>query len=396
MVDKRSKMERATVVQTCTPYAPSTFSRTNVFTYGTWQEVDLSKQQKGTFIPGIYRANTVKMEKYKGWGDFTRLTEPIISSGRRLQVYGDIAAVYLCGFDTSWFLYLRGIRPWQSSLAGLSVQRAYAQMNEADLDVGVMLGELTETVGGLLNPLSALRKFLKQLRKLQRNSPLERGADTLDMLSGSWLEWRYGIMPLIYSIQDIIKHVNSQIAAIDGKIFRKRGSTKHRAIEKGTISSSEGHLYFSGERIADIEEKYTTSLFYNVLQPKDMFETLGLRWADLPSILWELTKLSFVWDWVISVGSWIASLEVNPNRTLFGSCTSQKVRVCCDYRLTSCKMYNVTPVPTGSNEFRFTYERLERKLNQPLPLGPVVNRELLSFKRQVDAAALIWGKLRQI
>lgn len=203
-------------------------------------------------------------------------------------------------------------------------------------------------------------------------------------------------MPLIYSIQDIIKHVNSQISAIDGKIFRKRGSTKHRAIEKGTISSSEGHLYFRGERIADVEEKYTTSLFYNVKQPKDMYETLGLRWADLPSILWELTKLSFVWDWVISVGFWIAFLEVNPNRTIVGFCISQKVRVSCDYRLILCKMYNVIPVLIGSNEFRFTYERLERKLNQPLPLGPVVNRELLSFKRQVDAAALIWGKLRQI
>lgn len=384
-METRNQMYSAVEHQSITGYSPPTFDYSSVV-LGRWQSVDRSKQQSGVFVPGIFRANAVKMEKRESACDWCNRTEPVTHSNRNLTVEGNLAAISL---PTRWS-YLSANYPWKSSSAGLSLQRAYASMLEADLDVGVMLGELRETLAGLANPLSAARTFIRQLRKglRKRNTALL----TLDMLGGSWLEWRYGIMPLIYSISDIIKHVNSQISAIDGKLFRKRGRSKYSGQYIERPQTTRGHIYYGSTWVEDYTEKYVTSIFYRVPQAPTWSESLGLQLQNIPSIVWELTTLSFVWDWFFSIGLWIKSLEPLMNRNFIGSSTSQKVEVQITNTLTKAKMYNVVPVPTGENVFRCTYSKLERRVNQALPLGPVITGESLSLKRQIDAISLLWGR----
>lgn len=54
-------------------------------------------------------------------------------------------------------------------------------------------------------------------------------------------------------------------------------------------------------------------------------EYLGLNPASTPEIIWELTRLSFVVDWVFSVGPWLGSYRVQPRIEILGNTVSTKI-----------------------------------------------------------------------
>lgn len=269
-------------------------------------------------------------------------------------------------------------------------------MNETALDVGVMLGELRETLAGLANPLTALREYARLANRLGKRGKRPRGSDTLNMLSGSWLEWRYGIQPLILSIQDIIEHVQSQALALQGKLLRKGGKVKFEKNYSISGGSAPGSYYLYGDVDINVKTKYRSVVFYNVTRPLSWQETYGMDFGSLPSIAWELATLSFVWDWFFSVGDWLGSLKTSDARTVLGSTTSQKSTVVATAKPTMIRFLNTVDSKCSGGELQITYEKLDRRINQPLPLGPVVNREALSLKRQVDALTLLWQSMPKI
>jgi hypothetical protein len=351
----------------------------------------------GKFVPGVFRVNPVVLEKHVSLGTPARSTGTDVYGANKGTINGHVAAhimnaCVMSPLSSNWYFYTQ----WDSTAAGHSLQKAYASMNEAALDVGVMLGELRETLAGLANPLTALRDYAKLANKLGRQGKRPKGSDTLNMLSGSWLEWRYGIQPLILSIQDIIEHVRSQALALQGKLLRKGGKVKYEKQFSVSGGSYPGSYYLYGDVDIEVKTKYRSVVFYNVTRPLSWQETYGMNLGSLPGIAWELATLSFVWDWFFSVGDWLGSLKTSDARTVLGSTTSQKSTVVATARPTKIRFYNAVDAKCSPGELQITYEKLDRRINQPLPLGPVVNREALSLKRQVDALTLLWQSMPKI
>lgn len=359
---------------------------------GTKQSIS-ALNNVGKFVPGTFRANPVVLEKFVALGEPTRSSGEDSYYGYKCRIDGHVGAMLAnsmsmlaaspnYGFYTSW----------DATAAGHSLQKAYAAMKEAELDVGVMLGELRETIEGLRNPASALRKYVSDWNKMSKRGKRPKMSDKLNMLSGSWLEWRYGIQPLILSIQDIIEHVQSQSLAMQEKMLRQRGKVEYERCYKVTGTAGPGVYTAEGSTQIDVKHKYVSKVFYTLTRPLTWQERYGLDALSIPGIALELTRLSFVWDWFFSVGDWLSSITPSDARTVHGSVTSQKSTVVSTTRVGAIKVAN-KPAKASGGLYEVTYEKLDRRINQPLALTPLVNRQALSLKRTIDGISLLWQSM---
>lgn len=364
---------------------------------GTYQSIS-ALNNAGSWKPGVFRANAVVIKK------LTSLCSPGSSVGidKYLNNKGTLSGQVHAHLTNalSWSPMSGNFdlcTAWDSVAAAASLQSALAKMNSADLDLGVMLGELRETISGLARPMAALREYVGLWNKLKKTGKSPRMTDTLNMLSGSWLEWRYGITPLISDISAIIEHVKQQSLLLDGKLLRKRAKV---VIPDKTLKNSgstmPGVYLLTGTVSVEVKTKCVTSVFYTLTRPLTFGETYGLTLGSIPVIAWELTPLSFVWDWFFGVGDWLQSCNTSGARSFCGSSTSQKSTVVVRTSLDSVKFYGQANSSFMGGSHVTTFEKLERRVNQSVALGPQINRNALSVKRQVDALSLIWQRMPKL
>jgi len=364
---------------------------------GTYQSIS-ALNNAGSWKPGVFRANAVVIKKIASVcmpGSMVGVDKYLANKGE-LQGHVHASLTTALGWaplssNLDW------CTQWDQIAAASSLQNALAKMNSAELDLGMMLGELRETISGLAKPLSALRDYIKLWNKLKQLGRSPRMTDRLNMLTGSWLEWRYGIMPLISDISAIIEHVRAQSVLLDGKLLRKRSKVviPERNL-KVSGSTYPGYYQITGTVNVEVKTKYVTSVFYTLTRPLTFGETYGLTLGSLPSIAWELTPLSFVWDWFFGVGNWLQSCNTSGARSFCGSTTSQKSTVVVRTTIDNAKFYGVVNSSFRGGSHITTFEKLDRRVNQAVAISPQYNRAALSVKRQVDALSLIWQRLPKL
>lgn len=364
---------------------------------GTYQSIS-ALNNAGSWKPGTFRANAVVIKKATSVcmpGSMVGVDKYLTNKGE-LQGHVHPAVTTALGW-TPLGSNLDWCTQWDQIAAAASLQNALAKMNTAELDLGMMLGELRETISGLAKPLSALRDYIRLWNKLKQSGRSPRMTDTLNMLTGSWLEWRYGIVPLISDISAIIEHVKAQSVLLDGKLLRKRSKvvipTKSLKFSGSTYP---GYYQITGTVSVEVETKYVSSVFYTLTRPLSFGETYGLTFGSLPSIAWELTPLSFVWDWFFGIGNWLKSCTTSEARRFCGSTTSQKSTVVVRTTIDDAKFYGVIKSSFGSGSHITTFEKLDRRVNQPAAISPQYNRAALSVKQQVDALSLIWQRMPKL
>jgi len=271
----------------------------------------------------------------------------------------------------------------------LALTKAYAKSKASVFQVMIYLGELKETVEMLLNPLSALKSFMKK----PENKRLFSGEKLIGDL---WLQYRYGFLPLVLTVQDVMEQLVLKLH----KGFRVK---QHRAGSHLSVTRTSGTLdqNFCANLTLRSQRSVETSIQgFATLTTKhntwSMERILGTRWQDLPATLYELTPLSFVWDWVWNIGSWIQSIVPDPSVTYLANTCSIK------------RVYEVKLQPiaiglwpewtnvgfrsaTGNNleEASYREETLLRTVNLQIPVLPVYQDKLLSLSRSTDAIALI-------
>jgi len=344
----------------------------------------------GMYVPGILRLNPVVIDKRLGVGTPATNTPTVKYGATPFVVRGDIAAwlagtMYLDNNLTFW-------SQWDSTMASYSLAKANAKMSEPDFDAGMILVELDETIHGLRHPLDALRKYIQNFNKMRSRGPKVSMTDTLDMLSGSWLEWRYGITPLIIAIESAIKHFQQGSSMLQGKLLRKRGKVaKIVPTAPYALSSAPGYCYFSGQANIEVVKSTVSTNYFQFTSPITFAERYGLNALNIPALVWERIPLSFVLDWFLGVGLWLQSVNLSDKRTTIGSCTSQKTTV--TIRIPDVKVSVGANSYSCGSSYVLTYEKLERRTNLAPLLLPVVNPAFLTLQRRLDAATLIWQRL---
>lgn len=383
---------------------------------------------QGRYVPGVYRCNGNTIFTCHGSCEDTMIPMQTIF-GQKVSGGGAIAA-YACGMATR--PSMGNLAPaWDSILEKEALNKSYSKITASDLDVGVMIGELRETVEGLRNPLSSLREELNwlsrnrnkllnlddALQRASRSSTYNRIHDSIvrieravaagavprsaKALANTWLEWRYGIRPLVKTVQDVIEHLTTQQRVFENRLQKRKGKTaKTTSVVTGSGSTAGGHF-------SDIQYSYrqtttrwtVASTGFLMPSPLTWQARYGLDGPSIPGIAWELLPLSFVADWFVNVGVWLAALRVvSSPAQLLGTSISQRDDVTYEGWIDYIK-YGSTKVQLASNgSYDWSLQCLQRKCLGPgfNAFTPSLNSKALNFQQQLDALALSWQRLPNI
>lgn len=174
------------------------------------------------------------------------------------------------------------------------------------------VAELADTIRMLKRPASSLRDFTiswAERHRSLRRKPL-KGSELRKALAGAYLEWRFGVAPLLSDTADAAR----AIAAATEKIRRTSVSAhSNRTVttKTGATSYSPGGYFppadieYYNDDVVDVRIKALLRAEVNQ-PPKDHFlalkETMGFNFSEFVPALWEMIPYSFIVDYFTNVG----------------------------------------------------------------------------------------------
>lgn len=341
------------------------------------------------------RINNVKLvREFRNCVESSFEMKPVANWGARIS--GNISAAYWASPSA---LHTSSLA-WNDSKANYLGQKILAKTSASDFDAGVNLGELRETLEMLRSPLKGVRDFLSRTAR----RPSESVASYASRLGGAsaqtWMEYRYGIRPLISTIEDLIDLYQKGLSVQDGRLYRKRGKLQVMQQGKTEFRTVTFSSFTGGQTITTTtSESYTGGVYYTYTGIPSAAEKLGIDMSALPGIAWELTRLSFVWDWFLGVGNWIESLRAELNRSIAGAYVSHKVLATTTISFTPGSLY-VTGQPSWRVPASFQSvavirdEFMERRAISLSGFKlPAFNPNSLGLAKTIDSLILIWQHL---
>lgn len=398
----------------------------------------------GEFIPGIYRTNPYEVydsevritqehgKKNKAdWPSFIPASfRQYLNAANTAYWVENTAQRYACWQFGEWWRYnlftlansrvpLRSASTYEQ----LSLQKAYGKIRSADLELGETLGEYRETIRMFREPLSSLKKFLlddksRNLRLLLALAKRNRrevnlllgrtGSASVDAMTGTWMELRYGLRPLVMLVQDVIDRVEEKRADL---------------LDPNKIRSAKSKLVFTVETEEDVDvgwttssvvrgncfvrDKYTTSasVQYKQTGTDTFLDTLGLTPRFLPETAWQLTRLSFVVDWLFTIGPWLATLRIKPEVQILGNTSGFKIERTITVNGLSCGCpkygYPMQDMSYALDVEDFVrYKAYKRQVNVDLSMMPHFTwGRVLDLFKLIDSLSILWqavpGKIRR-
>lgn len=217
-------------------------------------------------------------------------------------------------------------------LESLAITEAFANVGKPDVAVLTELAELKETLSFLASPVKQMVKltqrfgrYLDTVKRIYERDAIRRAKwDKLPVhiqarrtpppppklpvfnvgnwkgtdVSSAWLAYRYGLMPLIYTFQDVESLLKKRT---EGSPLRATARSKEE--DNVDMTSEEISQYGWGSVIYQHTDKVLGSckvtVRAGVLYEVDatLLTQLGVRWNRVPMALYEAIPLSFVSDW---------------------------------------------------------------------------------------------------
>jgi hypothetical protein len=279
--------------------------------------------------------------------------------------------------------------------------RAYAKLNRMEVGGGENAGTIRETLRMLKAPLSSVVKLgdeMVEQAKKRTQSTRDTGKyyrKLLNAVSDQWLQYRYGIMPLVYDARGLIKIADNRLWEWERKIHSVRATERHlgEAVVRNVTGTYGYASTLSASGTNQHKHKVTVIIYYvDKLHMKDAIalEELGLSPTQWPSLAYELMPLSFVADWAVNVGDWLKAIAPHPTIRILDTQMSYKKTAERHMISTLC---NFSTEDFAKNGYSVKTVELIRTFNPPLPTSPGFTGRALSWKRQVDALTLSWNFL---
>lgn len=203
-----------------------------------------------------------------------------------------------------------------------------------DVDLLTNLAESKETLSLLIDLINGIRKPLESIQKIARNTrknPLKQGSE-------AWLMYRYGIMPVIYSVQDAIKLLKQR--GFLYQTFRSKGSSDLKFPNR---DMSIPHIYNMGA--ASLTYRGTGKVYYG----SEALRLISRISVNPVLTAWELVPWSFVVDWFVDVSGFIRahSLALTSMATDSKYCISEKMNYSLNTYLYIPPSSQQTDIPLG-------------------------------------------------
>jgi len=305
------------------------------------------------------------------------------------------------------------------ALVKQTVTECLAKRQQGKANYFESLAELDMAFGTVAGPLENLKRFLdefsarpqqkeiKRWRRIYGNRykaekvyPKVRGRKLrafLTLLSSEWLLFRYGIRPIISDIQSAIKALESG---------HERKPSLHNSVAQNVITpqSIKDFTYQDvNTRIIyrqAVTHEYSVRATWTDMYQATIFQELGLTFQNVVGLPWELTRLSFVFDWIANVGDLIYANIPRVNLVAYGG--SYFIRDTTTKVWAPVSMTNINPnwtlSGTSSDIVRETVTRKRRYVQYGDQLGFTLKNDfgLTQWKRAVDASSLAWQALNKL
>lgn len=257
-------------------------------------------------------------------------------------------------------------------------------------DLGINMAEMHKTYGTVLTNLRSIGAALYDLKHGQIVSALRTlGAGQVKThrqlkakdLSGRWLETQYAFLPLIDQSYQAAKAME---AISRGRSLKFSARSRTYRVTRNESSSPAGYNY-------PTNWTYSKKILANLYEELSLGRSLGL--TNPAAIAWEVVPYSFVVDWFLPVGSYLAAWGVIP------ALTGRFLTI----ERAGAKGGVVGPGTSGTGATyvaqhkRETFFRMLRTPSSSLSVPrPTFNKlpKALSYKHLTNAVALIHQRLR--
>jgi hypothetical protein len=221
------------------------------------------------------------------------------------------------------------------------------------------------------------------------NRDIKAYNDVVDYFNQKLLEYRYGWFPLYLSLCDAFEALHASLLAATKQIKTARSR------QEKTESTSKSGTPSNNWTEVRVQKTYRVEgiAYYRRTLDQRMIDMLGLKPENIPSVAWELTKLSFVWDWLLAVGTWLEAMKPQYGIEILGTTDSQKTEITNKW-FCVWKMGQAPPVTTEPEEAKFA--AFDRKVGNVQTLPAFTGLDRMNPQRWADAAALSFKPLRRL
>jgi hypothetical protein len=259
------------------------------------------------------------------------------------------------------------------------VRDLFIKANSPRFGGAVFLFELHETV-------SEIRKlFTVALKKLLKGKSWNALYHLVLSPHELWLWYRYALFPAILDINSIIEATKPKV--IDRVQDGRR--TKAPELSNGTILS---HGWFNTNQTMGIP--WTGSLRYGIGGAIDMHfhdnaKDFGFGNWDVIMGVWERIPFSFLVDWLINVGDWLASLR-DLEVVYAQSYATYAVESTVTFHPEDGDRMFLSEEPTAKSFL------MSRIVDLEPPQFPLIDRRWRNLLRTIDSTALLIGILKKV
>lgn len=260
---------------------------------------------------------------------------------------------------------------------------AFIKLKQPDFDGLVFVAELQETLHELRRILMTSVKALARTGSKRKSSNLR----SLILKPDEWWLWyRYFLLPAMMDAEAVIKVIKG-IATVD------RVQDGDRLVDQRTSDTSYvkmGQRDYSYPCQWETEWKFGAGAALDVISRFDP-SPWGFTPVDVTRAVWERIPWSFVADWFINVGDWLATLR-EVEFELAQSYASFALE--CETKVTFTGWYESKWVACEP----VTYKTLQimRYVDIEPPPGPLVDLKWNSIIHTIDAISLVVGMFRNI
>lgn len=205
------------------------------------------------------------------------------------------------------------------------------KLRDSELNVATSVGEARETLEMLTGIAQGAFRALRLLRKANRSAAGRQElkellasfgrnyvANPLQQTGSAWLAWSVGVAPLLADVENWRNHVLSDR---DPKLRFKldsRASTYQRGFDTLSVSDHDWRIEMEHWHRVEFGAEFEITDLHQ-------FENWRAGLTARPTLVWELTTLSFVVDYFYNIGQYLelyeASVMNNGVRLVSGYCT---------------------------------------------------------------------------